>query len=75
MKDIKDENRLLKQIVANLNLKCRALKTIIQKNFKTSDKPELVRYLMAKIWHKHPPGVQDSFAEQEGVLLSAQNLA
>ncbi len=38
MKDFEDENRRLKQMFAELSLECRALKDIIEKSFKTSDK-------------------------------------
>lgn len=38
MKSLEDENRRLKQMFADLNLECRALKDVIEKSFKTSDK-------------------------------------
>lgn len=38
MKDLKDENGRLKQIFADVSLECRALKDVIEKIFKTSDK-------------------------------------
>ncbi|KFD03565.1 transposase [Rahnella aquatilis CIP 78.65 = ATCC 33071] len=38
MKDLKDENRCLKQMFADLSLEKRALKDVIEKSFKTSDK-------------------------------------
>lgn len=38
IKDLEDENRRLKQIFADLILECRALKNVIEKSFKTSDK-------------------------------------
>ena len=38
MKDPEDENRRLKQMFADLSLECRALKDVIEKSFKTSDK-------------------------------------
>lgn len=38
IKDLEDENRCLKQMFADLRLECRALKDVIEKNFKTSDK-------------------------------------
>lgn len=36
IKDLEDENRRLKQMFADLNLKGRALKDVIEKSFKTS---------------------------------------
>jgi putative transposase len=38
MKDLEDENRRLKQMFADLSLECHALKDVIEKSFKTSDK-------------------------------------
>jgi len=38
IKDQEDENRRLKQMFAELSLECRALKDIIEKSSKTSDK-------------------------------------
>ncbi len=38
MKDLEDENRRLKQRFADLSLENRALKDVIDKSFKTSDK-------------------------------------
>lgn len=38
LKDLEDENRRLKQMSADLSLENRALKDVIEKNFKTSDK-------------------------------------
>ncbi len=38
MKDLKDENRRLKKILMNLILQYRALKAVIDKIFKSSDK-------------------------------------
>jgi len=38
MKDLEDENRRLKQMFADLSLENRALKDVIEKSFKTSDK-------------------------------------
>ena len=38
MKDLEDENHRLKQMFADLSLECLALKDVIEKSFKTSDK-------------------------------------
>ncbi|KGD76677.1 transposase [Tatumella morbirosei] len=38
MKDLEDENRCLKQMFVNLSPENRALKDVIEKSFKTSDK-------------------------------------
>ena len=38
MKELEDENRRLKQMLANLSLECRGVKDVIEKSFKTSDK-------------------------------------
>ncbi|KTS70877.1 transposase [Pantoea stewartii] len=38
IKEPEDENRRLKQMFAELSLKCRALIDVIEKSFKTSDK-------------------------------------
>ena len=38
MKDLEDDNRRLKKMFADLSLGCRALKDVIEKSFKTSDK-------------------------------------
>ena len=38
IKGPEDENRCLKQMFADLSLECQALKDVIEKNFKTSDK-------------------------------------
>lgn len=38
MKELEDESRRLKQMFADLSLECRALKDVIEKSFKTSDK-------------------------------------
>lgn len=37
IKDLKDENRRLKQMFANLSLENRALEDVTEKSFKTSD--------------------------------------
>lgn len=38
IKDLEDENRRLKHMSADLSLENRALKDVIEKSFKTSDK-------------------------------------
>lgn len=45
MKDLKDENRRLKQMFADLSLKCRALKDVIEKSLKPAITRELLSYL------------------------------
>ncbi len=39
LKYLEEENRRLKQMFADLSLECRALKDVIEKNFKNSGKP------------------------------------
>ncbi|WP_394546845.1 IS3 family transposase [Pantoea ananatis] len=49
MKDLKDENRRLRQMFADLSLECRALKEVIEKSLKKpAIKRELVGYLTAQ---------------------------
>ncbi len=72
IKDLEDENRRLKQMFADLSLECRALKDVIEKSFKTSDKAGARQLSDGTVCHEHPPGVQDIIAEQDGVFLSAQ---
>jgi len=72
MKDLEDENRRLKQMFADLSLECRALKDVIEKCFKASDKAGARQLSGGTICHKHPPGVQDIIAEQGGVFLSGR---
>lgn len=38
MKDLEEENHLLKLMFSDLMIECRALKDVIEKSFKTSDK-------------------------------------
>lgn len=38
MEDLEDVYRRLKQMFADISLECRALKDVIEKNLKTSDK-------------------------------------
>lgn len=68
MKDLEDENRWLKQMFADLSLECRALKDVIEKCFKTSDKAGARRLSDLTIYDEHSPSVQDVIAEQDGVL-------
>jgi len=72
MKDLEDENRRLKQMFADLSLECRALKDVIEKSFKTSDKAGARQLSEGTICHEHPPGVQDIIAKQDGVFLSVR---
>ncbi|OWP45187.1 hypothetical protein CEG93_04825 [Raoultella ornithinolytica] len=72
MKDLEDENRRLKQMFADLSLECRALKDVIEKSFKTSDKARTRRLSDLAIYGEHSPGMQDVIAEQDGVLLPAR---
>lgn len=72
IKDLEDENRRLKQMFADLSLECRALKDVIEKSFKTSDKAGACQLSDGTICHEHPPGVQDIIAEQDGIFLSAR---
>jgi len=72
MKDLEDENRRLKQMFADLSLECRALKDVIEKNFKTSDKAGARQLSDGTIHHEHPPGLHDIIAEQDGLCLPAR---
>lgn len=49
IKEPEDENRRLKQMFAELSLKCRALIDVIEKSFKPAIKRELVSYLTAQL--------------------------
>lgn len=72
MKDLEDENRRLKQMFADLSLECRALKDVIEKSFKASDKAGARQLSGGTICHEYPPGMQDIIAEQDGLFLSAR---
>ena len=71
MKDLEDENRRLKQMFADLSLECRALKDIIEKSFKTSDKAWAGQLSDRTVCHELTSGMQDIVAEQDGISLSA----
>ncbi|AFQ67257.1 Transposase [Klebsiella pneumoniae subsp. pneumoniae 1084] len=71
MKDLEDENRRLKQMFADLSLECRALKDVIEKNFKTSDKAWAGQLSDRTVCHELTSGMQDIVAEQDGISLSA----
>ena len=70
-KDPKDDNRRLKQMVTDLSLECPALKDVIEKCFKTSDKARTRELSDGTIYHEFTPGLQDIIAEQDDVFLSA----
>ncbi len=72
MKDLEDENRRLKQMFADLSLECRALKDVIEKSFKTSDKTGTRQLSDRPVFDEHTTGMQDLVAEQDGVFLSAR---
>ncbi len=72
MKDLEDENRRLRQMFADLSHECHALKDVIEKSFKTSDKTGTRQLSDGTICHEYPPGVQDSIVEQDSVFLSAR---
>lgn len=72
MKDLEDENRRLKQMFSDLSLECRALKDVIEKSFKTSDKAGARQLSDGAICHEFTPGLQDVIAEQDGVFLPAR---
>ena len=66
MKDLEDENRRLKQMFVNLNLECRALKNVIEKSFKASDKAGAGQLSGRTVCHELTSGMQDIVAEQDG---------
>lgn len=72
MKNLEEENRRLKQMFADLSLENRALKNVIGKSFKTSDKALTRQLSDGAICHEFTPGLQDVIAEQDGVFLSAR---
>ncbi len=72
MKDLEDENRRLKQMFADLSLESRALKDVIEKSFKTSDKAGARQLSDGTICHEHPSVLQDVIAEQDGLCLPAR---
>lgn len=72
MKNLEDENQRLKQMFADLSLECRALKDVIEKGFKTSDKAGARQLSDGTICHERPLGLWDIIAEQDGLCLPAR---
>ncbi len=68
MKDLEDENRRIKQMFADLSHECHALKDVIEKSFKTSDKTGTRQLSEGTICHEYPPGVQNGIVEQDSVF-------
>lgn len=70
MKDIADENRRLKQMSADRSLENRALKDVIEKSVKTSDKTEAPQLSDGTVCHEPPPGLRDVIVEQGGIFIA-----
>lgn len=71
MKDLEGENRRLKKMFADLSLECCALKDIIEKSFKNSDKVSICQPSDRAVCHELTSGMQDIVVEQDGISLSA----
>lgn len=58
-----------------LSLECRALKDVIEKSLKNSDKVGTRQLFDGTVYHEHPPDLQDLIAKQDGLCLPAQLLS
>lgn len=57
IKDLEEENLRLKLMFSDLSLECRALKDVMEKSFKTSDKARARKLSDHAIYDEHTPGM------------------
>jgi len=69
LKELKEENRKLKQMYANLALDNRILKEVIEKNSRARDQKGPCERNRRRIWSEHLSGVQDDGHPQILLLL------
>lgn len=72
IKVLEDENRGLKQIFADLSLENRALRDVIEKKLKTSDKMLVCQIYERDFFDDLTLGTLDIIAEQDGLFLPAR---